>query len=126
MKCPHCNGTGETPDSELLFGKNSDLPDWLLPEVWNAYLEMRKKIKKPLTEYGKKLALRELESLLHQHQSPTAVLEQSILWCHQGLFPVKNGNGHHVSNTLSMLETERQREEEYKRKPPKPIRTSIY
>jgi hypothetical protein len=115
MKCPHCNGSGEVADSELLFGKNSDLPDWLPEDVWDAFVEMRKKIKKPLTEYGKKLAIKKLERMMNlERQSPIAVLEQAILRDDQGLYPVHGS----VSNgkTLSMLDTEREREENYRRK----------
>ncbi len=68
-----------------------DLPSWIDKEAWEAYLEMRKSIKKPMkTERAIKLAIHKLEVLLKQGEDPTAVLDQSIFNSWQGLFPVKN------------------------------------
>lgn len=64
-------------------------PDWLPQEAWAEYLAMRKKIKRPLTPYGEKLAIRKLEQMRVEGQDITAVLEQSIFGSWQGLFPVK-------------------------------------
>jgi hypothetical protein len=64
------------------------LPDWLPLEAWAEYLAMRKKVKKPMTEYAQKLALRKLLEFKDQGQSVEAVLEQSIFHSWQGLFAV--------------------------------------
>lgn len=66
-----------------------DLPAWLPMEEWAAYVEMRKTIKKPLTEYAIKLALGQLERLKAAGHAPAAVLNQSTFNSYQGLFPVK-------------------------------------
>lgn len=73
-----------------------DLPEWLDKEAWAEYLKMRTKIKKPMTDYAKKLALNKLVKLYNQGNDPTEVLNQSIFNSWQGLFEVKNenGNGH--------------------------------
>jgi hypothetical protein len=67
----------------------TEMPEWLPLEQWDEYLAMRKGIKKPLTEYGKKLAIRQLEKLKAVGHDPAAVLDQSIMMSYQGLFPVK-------------------------------------
>lgn len=68
-----------------------DLPSWIDKEAWEAYLEMRKSIKKPMkTERAIKLAIHKLEVLLKQGHDPTAVLDQSIFNSWQGLFPIKD------------------------------------
>lgn len=64
-------------------------PDWLPMEEWQEFIKMRKTIKKPLTEYAQKLAIKTLIALRQQGHSPEDVLNQSILNCWQGLFPVK-------------------------------------
>ena len=74
------------------------LPDYLDREVWNGYEEMRRKIRKPLTDRARSLAIAELARLRTQGCDPDAVLNQSILNSWQGLFELKsNGakNGAH-------------------------------
>jgi hypothetical protein len=72
------------------------LPLWLPAEAWEAYLAMRKEIKKPLSAYGQRLAISTLTQLWAEGHDPRAVLEQSIFNCWRGLFPVsqnmKGGN----------------------------------
>ena len=56
------------------------------PEVWEAFEEMRKKIRKPMTEYAKKLILKKLSTL---KDDPNEILEQSIMNSWQGIFPLR-------------------------------------
>lgn len=67
------------------------LPDWLPNEAWQAFGEMRAKIRAPLTDKAKTLALAELGKLRDQGHDPRAVLEQSVLRGWRGLFPPKPG-----------------------------------
>lgn len=66
------------------------LPDWVPPDAWQGFCRMRESIGKPLTPYGKELAVRKLEQLRSEGHPPAAVLEQSIFASWQGLFPVKD------------------------------------
>ncbi len=65
------------------------LPEWLDSDAWKGYLAMRKKIKRPLTDYAMTLAIRKLEQMRVEGQDIQAVLEQSIFNSWIGLFPVK-------------------------------------
>jgi len=65
------------------------LPDWLPVESWNAFLEMRKKLRKPLTTAAVKLAIKRLGDLRSAGDDPKAVLEQSVLNGYQGLFEIR-------------------------------------
>jgi hypothetical protein len=65
------------------------LPDWIPVDVWDAYVGMRKQMKKPMSDYAKKLAVNELLKLVNQGFNPADVLNQSILNSWQGLFPIK-------------------------------------
>ncbi len=68
------------------------LPNWIDPEVWKAFEEMRKKTRKPLTDYARKLAFKRLEHIYKEHgHHPDDVLEQSILNAWQGLWPISQG-----------------------------------
>lgn len=67
-----------------------EFPEWIPKETWNAYLEMRKTIKKPLkTEAGIKLATNKLQKLKERGYDPKEVLEQSIFNSWQGLFEIR-------------------------------------
>lgn len=55
----------------------------------NAYKEMRKKIKKPLTEYAEKLRANDLNKLWKTVEEKIAVLNQSIASWWQDLYEVK-------------------------------------
>jgi phage replication O-like protein O len=57
--------------------------------AWKAFVEMRKTIKKPMTEYAMKLRVKELEKLVLQGEDPIAVLNQSTSSNYQDLYPVK-------------------------------------
>ncbi len=77
--CPHCH-------------KDIDLPLKLkvvTKELWQAYKDMRKKIKKPMTKHAEKLAFEKLAELEDHGENPVRVIEQSIFNSWQGLFPVR-------------------------------------
>ena len=65
------------------------LPDWIPFETWNAFLEMRKRIKKPATEFAKKLIVGKLEKFKSQGQDIVAILEKSITSGWQDVFEIK-------------------------------------
>lgn len=69
---------------EITIGALFELPNWIPKEPWEAFLEMRRKIRKPLTEYGKK---RIVEQLLKIGGDPAEVLDQSTANSWQGVFP---------------------------------------
>lgn len=73
------------------------LPPWIPVEAWAGFLEMRKKIHKPLTERAVQLAIGKLETLKASGNSPLEVLNQSTMNCWQGLFEVKKNGGAYVN-----------------------------
>lgn len=75
-------------------------PDWVPVEEWNAWLEVRKKKRAADTNHALELAVRHLELLRAQGNSPKSVLEQSILKSYTGLFPV-NATSNRTPDLLS-------------------------
>lgn len=65
------------------------IPEWVPQAAWADFVDMRKKIRAPLTERAKELAVKELDRLRQQGHLPEDVLEQSVLRSWKGLFPVK-------------------------------------
>ena len=64
------------------------LPDWMPVETWNAFLEMRKKIKKPATDYAVKLLIGKLTKFRDDGQDVQMVLEKSITAGWQDVFAI--------------------------------------
>lgn len=67
-----------------------ELPEWVPIRQWNEFLEMRKKIGKPLMGIGLNMAVSKLEELKAQGHHPARVLAQSVFNSWQGLFEVKD------------------------------------
>ena len=77
---------------------NFILPEDIDPIVWGAFVEMRKKIRKPLTEHGKKLIVSALQKIcVETFASADDILNQSIRNDWQDVYEIKkaggNGNG---------------------------------
>jgi hypothetical protein len=65
------------------------LPDWIPLEAWAAFLEMRRKIKKPPTEHAINLLIAKLDRFRQQGQDIQAILEKSITSGWQDVFELK-------------------------------------
>lgn len=87
-----------------------ELPSWLPVDDWHAFVEMRNKIKAPLTDYAVDLAIRRLDRLRLQGEDPGEILQQSIFNAWRGLFPARerdgnsNGKLHRKSELASAFE----------------------
>lgn len=66
-----------------------EIPDWIPEENWNAFVEMRKAIKKPLTPYAAQRIVAKLDALRAAGHEPGAVLDQSTVACWQGVFEIR-------------------------------------
>ena len=66
-----------------------NVPDWIPLEAWEGFVEMRKKIKAPLTERATLLIIKKLESYMDMGESVGDVLDQSTEMAWRGVFPVR-------------------------------------
>jgi uncharacterized protein YdaU (DUF1376 family) len=78
-----------TPTKITAAVRNFELPDWVPRDAWLGWEEMRRKIRKPLTDAARTVNLRKLTKLRDRGEDPTAVLEQSIANAYAGLFEVR-------------------------------------
>lgn len=77
------------------FALPSDIPT----EEWAGFEEMRVRIRKPLTDYARRQAVKRLRALSEDGWPPGDVLNHSILNNYQGLFPPKDqANGNRPAN----------------------------
>jgi hypothetical protein len=70
-------------------------PEWLPMQAWEAFIEMRRRLGKPMTAYAQELAVAKLGRLRAYGHDPQMVLEQSIAGSWTGLYEIKpeKGNG---------------------------------
>lgn len=104
---PSGNNTPPTPPRGRV-----DVPESLM-ENWNGFCEMRKKIKKPLTDRAAKMILNELERLAPgDNHTKGLILDQSVKRCWQDVYPLKgNKSAGGTDNVfLQMLQEEGQHE----------------
>jgi len=77
-------------------------------EAWKAFVEMRKSIKKQMTEYAMRLRVKELFRLYEQGYDPIEVLNQSTASNYQDLYPTKEKtNGRRDEGTGTPKENQR-------------------
>jgi hypothetical protein len=76
------------------------LPEWIPVEVWNAFIEMRIKKKKPATDWAKKLIINKLTKFKNDGENITDILNKSILKTWEDVYSLQNngGNGHERTN----------------------------
>lgn len=72
--------------------ENIELPDWIDKEIWDAFLEMRKKKRAVPTEKAIELLIKEIETLKKSGNDPNEVLKQSIMRNYTGVFPLKESS----------------------------------
>lgn len=77
-------------DAQMIAQQLDDYTDNpVLRDDLNAFLEMRKKIRKPMTPYAVKLALNRLSGFAKDDKTKSAILQQSIEASWQGIFPLR-------------------------------------
>jgi hypothetical protein len=64
--------------------------EWISAESWAAFIEMRRRIRAPLTPYAEKLICRELCRLKSLGHDPQACLDQSIMLAWRDVFPPRD------------------------------------
>jgi hypothetical protein len=69
----------------------TQFPEWLPKDTWEAFIEMRKSIKANPTEKAIELLIGKLDKLKMEGNDPKCVLEASIENNWKGLFPLKTG-----------------------------------
>jgi hypothetical protein len=69
------------------------LPDFVPADAWSAFVEMRKKIKKPMTARAVELMFAKLDRFAAAGHDVKATLEKSTLNCWQDVFEPKDGAG---------------------------------
>jgi hypothetical protein len=81
-------------EPSLIQPSGDTLPPWLPKEPWDGFVEMRKKIRKPLTDTAKNLIIKKLDSFRKQGFDVVAIVEESTMNCWQGVFtPKERKNG---------------------------------
>jgi hypothetical protein len=88
------------------------IPGYVDRETWEAFVEMRKAIKKPLTTFAAKLVVYELQRIKDAGHDANAALRQSILNCWKDVFVPKEKTIEHkrakeAEETAAFLDKQR-------------------
>ena len=78
-----------------------------LIEALEGFVEMRKKIKAPLTEHAFSLLLKKLDGMGNTDEEKAAIVNQSVMNSWKGLFPLKQEvrrSGAHISHSKDALD----------------------
>ena len=78
-----------------------------LLEALRGFVEMRKKIKAPLTEHAFSLLLKKLDGMGNTDEEKAAIVNQSVMNSWKGLFPLKQEvrqSGAHISHSKDALD----------------------
>ena len=113
-----CDGNAITPQSQSIASKvkeskvkiskvkeskDKNIEVDLFTQALEEFKKMRNKIKKPLTDRALTLTIDKLNKLTTNDNEKIEILNQSIMNCYQGIFPLKkeggnNGNGYYKQN----------------------------
>lgn len=66
-----------------------NLPDWIPAEAWAGYVDMRKKLRKPMTPRAIELRIKDLAAFRDAGQDVGAILDQSTSNSWTDLYPLK-------------------------------------
>ena len=87
------------------------LPEWIPAEDWQAFEEMRRKIKHALSDHQRQLIIDKLMLLEAEGCDPVQVLRESTMNEWRGVFPQREGNHGRVLKTAREQAKERERAE---------------
>lgn len=91
------NAEETSPDTETDSDKKKTekekfvRPDWIPADAWRDYEEMRNRIRKPMTDRARVLAVSDLDKLRAEGWDPRTILESAVKNSWQGLFAPKFG-----------------------------------
>lgn len=77
VDAPETEREAETDKRQTSVEAQAPLPDWVPSESWSGYVEMRKKIRKPMTDRARKLVLASLERMHEKGIDVGLVLDNS-------------------------------------------------
>ncbi len=80
------------------------IPAWIDKDAWVGFEEMRRKIRAPLTDRGRRGIVKELEKLCSPGDNAAAILDQSTQNSYRGVFPLKEkSNGQSANGGVRRL-----------------------
>lgn len=78
-------------DKSIAASPPVDLPAWVPESTWKCFVDMRERMRAPLSPHSTLLILNKLSKFLEQGQNLQDVLEQSIMNNWRGIFPLRAG-----------------------------------
>lgn len=85
----------------------TSLPAYIDPELWQAFVEMRKKMKVPFTDYAQKLIIMKLMGFHANGWDANASLEKSIECGYRGVFECSRRDVSRLDPALVKIQEDR-------------------
>lgn len=89
------------------------LPGWISRDSWEGFEEMRKKIRKPMTDRARGMIVSELGKLNNRGFAPAEVLDQSTRNCWQDVYELKTKQGSSNGHVSKAQQRERERDRKW-------------
>jgi hypothetical protein len=105
----NANETQTTPNKNVKKENNVKNDNKILSDFDQAlkdFSDMRKKIKKPLTDKAQSMILKKLGGFTSIQSEQIEILNNSTMNCWQGVFALKNNNGNQALNNIQKIEKE--------------------
>jgi uncharacterized protein YdaU (DUF1376 family) len=99
----HIKKKKDSPTKLTAVAPAFSLPEWVPRDAWLGWEEMRRKIRKPLTDAARMVNLRKLAKLRDRGDDPTAVIEQSLANGWGGIFEIRADRGERRALSKSEL-----------------------
>jgi uncharacterized protein YdaU (DUF1376 family) len=88
-KLDNNNNNNNKPKEQNQGASAFHLPDWIPQESWNHFSEMRRRLRKPMTDRAAALIVTELYKLKSRGFDPSLVLDQSVRNSWQDVYELK-------------------------------------
>lgn len=79
----------DTTENKTNGASAPPLPDWIPADAWEGFVEMRKKMRAPLTNRAVTLVLGKLEKLRAQGHNPATLLDEAVEHSWKSVYPPK-------------------------------------
>lgn len=97
----HTDTEADTNTDNKQIKKEVSTPTGVPPETWQAFRQMRVRIKKPLTAHAEKLAFSKLDEFRGKGHDPTGIVNYSIMNSYPGLYEPKENHANRNPKTQS-------------------------
>ena len=96
--CKQVSTLSVTTDINTNKEETINIPAWINQDSWDAFVEMRKQIKKPMSNRAKRLLISKLEAHMADGHDPNQLLDEAEFRRWQSIYPPKQNQSLETTN----------------------------